>query len=232
MNLYFLVEGKRTEKKLYTSWFINYAGMTLVDSPEKANKNNFYIVSACGYPGILDNHLKNAVSDVETLGLFDYFVIVLDSEEQSEAERMEEVKTALKDVGIELRHSKPYIIVQHHCIETWLLGNRRIISRTPQSHLLRDYIRHYNVINNDPELMPTHRNFSVAAPFHESYLREIFKERNLTYTKRNPGEALSISYLNEIKNRHQDTAHLRSLEPLLQLLEMAQQSSRLLSKNI
>lgn len=48
MNLYFLVEGKRTEKKLYTSWFINYAGMTLVDSPEKANKNNWVFTGICG----------------------------------------------------------------------------------------------------------------------------------------------------------------------------------------
>ncbi len=53
MNLYFLVEGKRTEPKIYPSWFEyllpNY---NKIQNPGKVSNNNYYLISGLGYPAL------------------------------------------------------------------------------------------------------------------------------------------------------------------------------------
>ncbi len=75
---------------------------------------------------------------------------------------------------------KLLIIMQNRCIETWFLGNRKIYSRQPQSSPLLDYSCHYNISINCPELMANYPTFNTHAQFHEAYLRELFRAKNVS----------------------------------------------------
>jgi len=97
------------------------------------------------------------------------------------------------------------------CIETWLLGNIRIVKSRPEGEELKRYINHYNVKVQDPELMDKIEDFRNRAQFHFSYLREVFKEHKLTYSKSRPKEILKPTYFYELKRRIETTDHLPSL---------------------
>ena len=54
MNLYFLVEGKRTENKVYPAWLKHLLPeLQQVKNFDEVDKNNFYLFSANGYPSII-----------------------------------------------------------------------------------------------------------------------------------------------------------------------------------
>ena len=82
MNLYMLVEGKRTEKKIYPQWLLHTVPqLTRVTQPQDAISNNYYIISGNGYPSIL-THTKQAVETINGLGgLYDFFAVIVDSED-------------------------------------------------------------------------------------------------------------------------------------------------------
>lgn len=49
MNVYFLVEGKRCERKLYPMWLTVVAPhLQRVESPSHATDNSFYLISGEG----------------------------------------------------------------------------------------------------------------------------------------------------------------------------------------
>ncbi|MDB9315843.1 hypothetical protein PN462_22215 [Spirulina sp. CS-785/01] len=132
MNLYFLVEGRSTETKLYPRW-LQYLvpELTQVDNHDDVQKNNYYLVSGQGYPAIL-NYLSTAVEDITEVGVYNYLVICVDADEDSVKERKEEIRTFIEEQNFELGSTKVKIIIQNRCIESWLLGNRKIFdSRQP-----------------------------------------------------------------------------------------------------
>jgi len=56
MNLYFLVEGRRTERKVYRTWIQHiFPELKESDRIEDVKENNFYIISGGGYPYRTDN---------------------------------------------------------------------------------------------------------------------------------------------------------------------------------
>jgi hypothetical protein len=223
MNVYFLVEGRRTESRLYPAWIAHLVPhLTRVYAFSDAVANNFYLISADGQPSITGQELVNAVREVEEANSYDYLVVVLDAEELTVAEKIAEVERAIKDAetheGLFMRSTRLAVVVQHRCIETWLLGNRRIFTRTPQDPDLMDFVSHYNVMNDDPEAMPCHRRFKLHAKFHFEYLRAIFRERGLTYSKSRPGMTADAAYLEELIRRIQDCPrHLASFSRFLEL---------------
>jgi hypothetical protein len=221
MNIYFLVEGKRTERKLYPSWIkIKLPYLKQVFLPSEATNNCFYLISGEGYPSILQDHLCNAIIDVERYQNFNFLVIILDADEVPFNERVKEVKEAVSRCNISLTNTKLRIIVQNRCIETWLLGNRRIFTRTAQNQPLINYIQFYNVDNNDPEKMPVCPSFNTHSQFHASYLKEIFRERNIIYSKRNPGHAAEKTYFDQLEKRTVDNHdHLLSFKVFLNLVD-------------
>ena len=44
-------------------------------------------------------------------------------------------------------------------------------------------------------------SFGTRAQFHEHYLKSMFEERNVVYSKKNPGEALKAHYLQALCER-------------------------------
>jgi hypothetical protein len=213
MNIYFLVEGRRTEKKVYPKWLSIL--LPEISDPFDAEYNNYYVFNGNGFPSLLDNHLRNAIDDINKIGKFDYFVICLDSEDETVEIRRNKVLNFVSINNLQLRLTKFVIIVQNKCIETWFLGNRKVYSKQPQSAELRKYNNFYNVKEKDPEQMGAYDNFSTSAQFHEAYLSEMLLEKNIRYTKRNPSGVIEKHYLFELINRQYETSHLLSFKDFI-----------------
>ncbi len=209
MNLYFLVEGRRTERKVYPMWLsILKPEIKRVNYAVDAATNNYYLISGEGYP-LLFNQLRNSILEVNEIGKYDYLVLCLDAEETLIEDRKKEILEYIETNGLELQKAELIIIVQNPCFETWFLGNRKMFKRHPQSPVLNQYINFYDVRKEDPELMPCYQE-NTRAQFHHAYLREIFAERNLSYTKQRPGNVGEEAFLNELIKRNADTGHISS----------------------
>ena len=216
MNIYFLVEGRRTEKKVYPKWLSHLIPEIVeVNDPFKIENDNFYIFNGNGFPSLLDNHLRNAVSDVNEISNFDYLVICLDSDDTTIEYRRTEVFNFIEKNKLTLKTSKFVIVVQNKCIETWFLGHRKVYSKQPQSKELRKFNKFYNVQENNPELMTAMNGFSTSAQFHEEYLSEMLLEKNIRYTKKNPNGVTEKHYLEELISRQTETNHLLSFKDFI-----------------
>lgn len=210
MNLYFLVEGKQTERKVYPKWLSILAPQLVqVAYADDAVDHHFYLISGEGYPSLL-HHLENAIEEVNRIGRYDYLVVCLDAEEATIDEREAAIAEYISRKGLQLNHGKLIIVVQNPCFETWFLGNRKVFKRYPQNNELNNYIDFYNVQQNDPELMPAMMQEQTRAQFHHNYLKKIFTERNTVYTKQKPDVVCDKSYLEELISRNKDTGHIAS----------------------
>jgi hypothetical protein len=215
MNIYFLVEGKRTEMKVYPEWLsVLIPALVKVQWHHQALKNNYYIFTGNGFPSLLHNHLKNSIADINTATNFDYLVICLDTDEDTVEKRKQQVLDFITEEKIILNPNTELVIIpQNKCFETWFLGNRKIFKKNPSSSLLNEYISHYHVKNDDPELMNKPINFEqTTAIFHAVYLQEIFVERKIRYTKRNPEEVIKQSFLAELIKRSKETNHISTFK--------------------
>jgi len=210
MNIYFIVEGKRTESKVYPAWLSylapNIRKISFFDEPDE---NTYKIVNANGQPFYPE--ISDAINEVNSVEKYDYLVICLDAEENSVDEIRADIHCFLEKEKLKLNHAELILIVQNRCMETWFLGNRKIYSRNPQNPVLSEYTNYYDVSAHDPEKMGKYRGFNTHAHFHEAYLQALFAEKNLSYTKKYPGHVLDETYLNQLKARiHYEPDHLKS----------------------
>ncbi len=219
MNLYFILEGEVTEVLLYPKW-INFIlpDYKQVFLEKDVKENNFYIFSGGGIPSIY-NHTINAIKDINDNPVFDKLIVCLDGEEIGVEARMIEAKENIAKSGVKLTSSCSIdFVIQNICIETWFLGNRKIIKKIPEGLLLKEFIEHYNVTVNDPEGLEKIERSKNKAHFHYSYFREILKEHNLSYKKSNPKIVLEKSSFDELEKRVNETEYLSTFKQLLTLL--------------
>lgn len=221
MNLYFLVEGSTTEKKVYPAWLAHLLPeLQRVQSYDLVNEKNYYLISGEGYPSIY-NFIGNSIEDINASGKYNYFVVCLDAEENTVTELKTEIYDFLSTQQLILNNTKLVLIIQNRCLETWLLGNRKIYPRQPKNQPLLDYTRYYqplldytryyDVSANDPEMMGKYQGFNTHAQFHGDYLKTLFKAKNITYTKQRPGDVLKPFYLDQLVARiQQEPQHLTS----------------------
>lgn len=225
MNLYFILEGEKTELQLYPQWvkFI-IPKLTQVDFERDVVHNNYYIFSGGGIPSIY-NHTINAIKNINDNPVFDKLIVCLDGEEVGVKRRIEIAKNKIEESGVKLIDSCEIIfIVQNVCIESWFLGNRKIVKRNPTNIVLKDFMDHHNVIVEDPEKMVSMSGYRNKAHFHFTYLKEVFKEHNLNYSKSNPKEVLKQTYFDELLKRTSETDHLPTLKNLFDILYEIKQS--------
>jgi hypothetical protein len=222
MNIYFLVEGRSTEKKIYPKWLAYLIPeLTQVKYYDEVQENNYYLISGKGYPAILSEGLPNAADKLRETQRYDYLVLCVDADEETVEERTEYIKSFIQKEDIELGKTKLVIIVQNRCIETWLLGNRKIFdSRQPQDSPLSDYVKYYDVSQEDPELMGAYQHKNHA-DFHQRYLKAIFRAKNIVYTKDKPRDAQKEYYLKELINRIRDRPdQLKTFQALVEFCDM------------
>lgn len=221
MNLYILVEGKQTERRLYPSWIKTIVpALSKVDSLSQLKGDGFYLISGEGYPRMIDVTLINALKDINENRSITNFWVVMDSEGDDVGHKKQYVMDKINDSGVDISHCKVDIIIQDPCIETWGLGNKIIISKNKVTESFSPYYCHYNVQEKDPELMkvPDRYDGSIAK-YHESYLKNMLQLRNATYTKKNPAALMEPTYLEQLISRASDGSnHLNSF---LQFYELA-----------
>lgn len=219
IRLYLIVEGRGTEPKLYRAWLpLLLPGMQRVQRLEDLGSadRTFLIVAGCGFPSYLDR-IRNAVTDIrQNSGMVTHLLVAVDAEEIGFDERRRALVNLINELKCPVSSQ---VIVADCCVETWLLGHRRLVCRQPQSRELAEMLRFYNVVAQDPELMPKHSSFSTRAQFHFEYLRYVFRERQLNYAKNNPGEACRSDYFEQLRARaldnRDDPRHLKSFADLL-----------------
>lgn len=219
MNIYFLVEGKRTETKVYPKWLdILLPSFSRVSFPLEAIDKNYFLISGNGYPSILE-HLKDAVKNIEKSGNYNYLILSIDADEQSISVRKAEVYEYIEQNKIQINGFELIILIQNKTFETWLLGNAKIFPRQPNEPEFVEMVKFYNTSLSDPELMGKFADYEKYAEFHHDYLRLMLAERNVRYTKKQPREVGEPHYIKSLINRVETTEHLRSFVELVQLCE-------------
>src|SRR5215217_6815402 len=103
MKVYFLVEGRRTEAKVYTAW-LSYLvpELTKLSFVDEVLPNSYFLISAQGYPSLVTDFLPPSIHDVNQIGGFNYLVVCLDADEDSVEDRSEEINQALREQGLGL----------------------------------------------------------------------------------------------------------------------------------
>lgn len=219
MSLYVVVEGRRTEPKIYRVWLpLLIPGLTPAARIEDAGDHHFHIVAGGGYPSYLGRILA-AVEDLRLPGNpFTHLLVCADAETLTHDERHAELEKVILEAGCPVPHA---VIVADCCIEAWLLGHRKLVRRAPQDPELRAYLDHYDVASEDPEHIPAHPDHGTRAQLCFHYLRAVFRERGLTYSKHHPGAATEESYLEALRERARPPAkgrrHLASFARVLEL---------------
>jgi hypothetical protein len=219
MNIYLLVEGRRSEKKVYPRW-LSYLlpGLKQVRHFDEVKNNNYYLFSAEGYPSILKD-IRNAVEDINNCGKYSYLAVCMDADESTVEEKKEEINEIFQPGSMELK-AELVIIVQNRCFETWFLGHRKVYPRNPQNEIFRENCKFYNVSVNDPEMMPNFAGFNSVAQFHEDYLKRMLREKGIRYTKPNPGNVGEPHYIEALQKRTENTPdHLKTLKYFFQFCE-------------
>jgi hypothetical protein len=215
MNYFIVVEGKRVEPAVYDKW-ISYLNPKLhpISHISEFKEDNYLIFPGYGYPFYF-GVINDAIQDVLNNPTIDYLIIAIDSEEMTYEEKYQEIHDSISDY---IDKINIIIIVQHFCIETWALGNRLIIRRNPENAQLKRYIRYFNVVTNDPELLsPIEQEDLTRSQFAEKYLRKALndKYRNLTYSKNKPDVLVHPKYFQQVKLRYDTTKHIRSFGKFL-----------------
>jgi hypothetical protein len=205
LNIYVVVEGKRTEPKLFRAWLPELLpGATEIQSFDQARDKQFYLVAGHGYPSI-NRRIIAAINDIrDNPGLFDYLVIALDAEDRLVSDVRLGVLEVVEDTGgcpVQVE-----IIVANCCVESWFLGNQKMMAVSPESPKLQDFQRWYDVRHQDPELMPEHPKARNRADTHIMYLKAMLAERSLKYSKNNPGPVLGSKYLEALGARSDPNA--------------------------
>jgi|SRR5690554_305452 len=219
MNLYFILEGEKTEVLLYPKWIEcvlpNYSQ---VDFEQDATENSYYIFSGGGIPSIY-NHAVNAIRNINDNPIYDKLIICLDGEEIGADARLKEIQDYINTSGEQLTENcQIHFVIQNICIETWFLGNRKIVKKVPEGLKLREFIEHFDVTADDPEIMDKMELYRNKAHFHYSYFREILKEHNLVYRKSKPTVVMEKTYFQQLERRIDETEHLPSFNQLVTLL--------------
>ena len=216
-SIYLVVEGAKTEPKLYRSWLpLLLPELTRLPTPEAAaSAFGYFIVEGHGYPSY-KKRVENGVADVEKFQGFTRFVVSVDSEDKSPDEVEDEIGALLKSCPIP--HN---VVVANCCVETWLLGNRAFVCRTPSSLELRKFLDHFDVVASDPEQMqlPTGAgDYKTRAQFHHEFFLAACRERSLTYRKNKPEYiAGNSAYLQQLINRT-SSSHLRTFAKLVDMI--------------
>ncbi|MBM7118303.1 hypothetical protein [Archangium primigenium] len=207
MKFYFLVEGRRTEKKLYRAW-LGYCFPHLQEVAQAADltTHSFFILAGMGYPSYLQR-IPDALADSARYAA-DHLFICIDAEERTYDERKQELHT-LVDNALRKHQAegRPYtgqihIIVADCCIETWLLGHQKLMPRQPNDEALAKFKRFYDVSRDDPERMDRHPGHPRGrADFHLEYLSHVFRHHGKSYSKERPGIATEASYFAALRDR-------------------------------
>ena len=215
MNCYIVVEGEQTEMSVYPAWLSILApSYTRIENFEDVAENNYYIFCAGGIPSIY-NHVTNAVLDINEINSkggprYDYLLVCLDTEEENRDYILHQIESQLNLKGISLQDAELLVFEQKICMETWFLGNQNVFKENPQNAEYLEFVKYYNVGQENPEAMENMdpNRFATAAKFHLRYLKRMLEERNMAYSKSNTLAVQQQTYLQQLIKRYEETGHI------------------------
>jgi hypothetical protein len=216
MNLYVVVEGL-TEKTVYSEWIPQLNPLLHeVDHVADVTNNTFVIVQGGGMPQYYDL-IASAIEDINSLHTFDRFVICVDSEDMTYADKLAEIVAFIKPLNCSV---SVHIVVQHFCFEAWALGNHRAMPLSIHDPKLVQLKKHFDVSKRDPELLtPVPDSDLNRAQTAHGYLRAMLRAKwphGSRYTKgRNAGPVAHTTYLRNLRLRIQNTKHIASFDHLV-----------------
>ncbi len=207
MNFYLVLEGYQTEKQVYRSWMAHsFPNHNEVFRVEGLQNDNFFIVIGNGYPSYL-RRIEAAISDLGKHPTIDHLLVCIDAEEMSFSQKEKEIETI---IGEQLESDRYSVIVHDCCIETWFLGNTKVMKRNPTDSELIDFKQFYDVRTLDPEKIPPHREYNTRSQLQYKYLKSMLRERGIRYSKKLPGTVKDPPYFEALINRNRSTQHLSS----------------------
>ena len=185
-------------------------------SDYRFNWKYFTIISGGGYPGYYQV-IKNSILDTNRLDNIDCLFLCIDSEELSFSEKLNQLESFIKKECPPV-DSSLVLIIQNHCIETWLIGNKKINLSSAQNQALRKYRDFYNVNTLDPEGLASIDNRTISQ-FTLDYLVLMLREKGLSYSKSNVSAVSNKRYFNQLVKRFEEHNHVKSFGYLLQELK-------------
>lgn len=215
MNFYIIVEGEKTEMSVYPAWFSILApNYSRIEDAWSVTENNYYIFCGGGHPSIY-THVTNAILDINEINSkgdphYDYLLVCLDTEDEDRDYIMNQIESQLKSEGVSLQNVEMLVFEHKRCMETWFLGNQNVFKENPQNAEYLEFIKYYNVGENNPETMENmdRNRFSSTARFHQRYLKRMLEERNMSYSKRNTHAVQQQTYLQQLIKRYEETGHI------------------------
>ena len=102
MNLYVVVEGKRTEPILYRKWLPQLLPgfreiQRIEDALDHASGDSFFLVAGHGYPSYM-KRIQNAVKDCVAIRKPFHLVVCVDAEDVSIEEKFSEIEVLIHDI--------------------------------------------------------------------------------------------------------------------------------------
>lgn len=219
MRVFFYLEDEKSAMKVLPKW-LKY----LLPQYEHVNDvldlcgNSFVMYSGYGYPQMAGSLLLSTLNRVRNAGTVDLFVVVIDSE--GAEGRAQSMLCALSKTDINLDYTR--ILVVDICFETWLLGNKELMSKNFRSNH-SGFFLHYDVSVLDPECMRKERHFRCSdAQYHFIYCNKLFSSKYETrfgYNKSSPPASVgSRDFLDKLIMR----ASLGDIRSFKRFLELAQ----------
>jgi hypothetical protein len=217
MNIYVIVEGQRAAKRIYKIWIpLVNRELKFVDYVKDINYNNFFILAGHGQPGI-KSRIESAINDVNNNSLIDRLVISMDSENATYQDKYDEIHESVGkyECRVEIRY-----IIQHFCMETWLMGNKDMFRKKPQDITLNNFMKLYNIRQKDPEMLPCYpKNSWNRAQFAFYFLQAGIRDKHtygLSYTKKNPGITATPGYFLQVNERYMKSHHISSFSDFIE----------------
>jgi hypothetical protein len=105
VNLLFLVEGAKTEPRVYKAWLSHlFSDINFVERPEDMTTNSCRIIAGNGYPNMVSapkiyggrSRLEECLLDIKNYNNIDHFFICVDSEEDPYQIRFDEIHNKLE----------------------------------------------------------------------------------------------------------------------------------------
>lgn len=159
--------------------------------------------------------MANAVLDINSINgkggsHYDYLLVCLDTEEESREYILQQIESELRKKGVALQNAELVVFEHKVCMETWFLGNQSVFKDNPQNAEYLNYIKYYNVGQDNPEEMGNMdaNRFATTAKFHLKYLKRMLEERNMTYSKNNTKDVQQYAYLLQLIKRYEETGHI------------------------
>lgn len=223
MNIYLVVEGKKSEDKVYPAWvgFINPT-LEFTRRLDDVKSNSVFIFSGEGYPSYLDT-IRGAARDMSLMkdgagfSVFHRLVVAVDAEEMSASAKATEILECIHTVTGHADAFDCKVIVHDFCLEAWLLANDHLYNhRSPDRS--KQFRAHYDIAILDPEglTLPKDSRWRTRAQYAFDYLRACIPDRwpRQVYSKRNPGAVLHEKYFKRVKNRFLEKGHVQSISTL------------------